>query len=93
MTGSFAAKFSSTNANKNVVVPGEKVSFTFTSPPKEASQVLVTVRQSVSFLTGRADITDEPIGEPPERIRAYWQQNGLSEERLWLLDVGETRRL
>src|SRR6187200_1551228 len=62
MTGSLAAKFSSTNANKNIVIPGQKVSFSFTSPPKDATEVQVTVRQSVSFLTSKADIDNEPIG-------------------------------
>jgi hypothetical protein len=62
MAGSLAARFSSTNTNQNVCTPGEKVSFAFTSPPKVAAQVLVTVRQSVTFLNGRGAINNEPIG-------------------------------
>jgi L-ascorbate metabolism protein UlaG (beta-lactamase superfamily) len=42
---------------------------------------------------GTFKLTDEPIGEPPERIRAYFASHGLSSERLWVLDVGETRAL
>ncbi len=42
---------------------------------------------------GTYKLTDEPIGEPPERIRAYWTRRGLAPERLWVFDVGETRPL
>jgi N-acyl-phosphatidylethanolamine-hydrolysing phospholipase D len=38
-------------------------------------------------------LTDEPIGEPPERIRSWFGERGLDESRLWVMDVGETRRL
>jgi L-ascorbate metabolism protein UlaG (beta-lactamase superfamily) len=42
---------------------------------------------------GTFKLTDEPVGEPPERIRAYWARKGLAAERLWVFDVGETRPL
>jgi L-ascorbate metabolism protein UlaG (beta-lactamase superfamily) len=42
---------------------------------------------------GTFKLTDEPIGEPPERIRTYWAKRQLGAERLWLFDVGETRPL
>jgi N-acyl-phosphatidylethanolamine-hydrolysing phospholipase D len=42
---------------------------------------------------GTFRITDEAIGEPPERIRALWQAHGLPPERLWIVDPGEPRPL
>jgi L-ascorbate metabolism protein UlaG (beta-lactamase superfamily) len=42
---------------------------------------------------GTFRLTDEPVGEPPARVRAYWREQGLADERLWILDVGEARRL
>jgi L-ascorbate metabolism protein UlaG (beta-lactamase superfamily) len=42
---------------------------------------------------GTYRLTDEAIGEPPERLRAYWQEHGLAADRLWILDAGEARRL
>jgi len=50
---------------------------------------------------GTFPLTDEPVSEPPERIRAWFEQHGhpgesaseRASERLWVLDVGETRSL
>ena len=42
---------------------------------------------------GTWKLTDEPIGEPPERMRAYWAERGHDPGRLWVFDVGETRGL
>ena len=42
---------------------------------------------------GTFKLTDEPTGEPPERIRAYWAKRGLGLDRLWVFDIGETRGL
>lgn len=42
---------------------------------------------------GTYRLTDEAIGEPPERLRAYWSEHGLAPERLWILDAGEARSL
>lgn len=42
---------------------------------------------------GTFKLTDEPMGEPPERARAEWVKRGHDAERLWILDVGETREL
>ncbi|MBA3460889.1 MAG: MBL fold metallo-hydrolase [Deltaproteobacteria bacterium] len=42
---------------------------------------------------GTFRLTDEAIGEPPERLRTYWAQRGLDPARLWILDTGEARRL
>ncbi len=42
---------------------------------------------------GTFRLTDEAVGEPPERLRAWWAERGLPDERLWILGVGEARVL
>jgi L-ascorbate metabolism protein UlaG (beta-lactamase superfamily) len=42
---------------------------------------------------GTFRLTDEAVGEPPERLRTYWSEQGLEPERLWICDVGEARTL
>ncbi len=42
---------------------------------------------------GTFKLTDEPIDEPPEKIRAYWSSRALAPARVWVLDGGETRAL
>lgn len=47
----------------------------------------------VAMHWGTFKLTDEPLHEPPARIQDLWRAHGLDPARLWLLDVGETRRL
>jgi N-acyl-phosphatidylethanolamine-hydrolysing phospholipase D len=42
---------------------------------------------------GTYKLTDEPMDEPPGRTRQAWMGAGLPEERLWVLQHGETRHL
>jgi N-acyl-phosphatidylethanolamine-hydrolysing phospholipase D len=42
---------------------------------------------------GTFRLTDEPAGEPPERIRRLWTEAGLADEKLWVMKHGETRSL
>lgn len=42
---------------------------------------------------GTFTLTDEPLADPPKRIRAYFEEHKLAPERLWVLDIGETRPL
>jgi N-acyl-phosphatidylethanolamine-hydrolysing phospholipase D len=42
---------------------------------------------------GTFKLTDEPMDEPPRRVRSAWAAAGLPDERLWLLRHGETRRV
>jgi N-acyl-phosphatidylethanolamine-hydrolysing phospholipase D len=62
--------------------------------PEEAGRAweVLGARTLVAMHWGTFKLTDEPIGEPPERARAWFHQRGAS-ERLWVLDVGETRGL
>ena len=63
--------------------------------PEEALRAFeaLSARQFVAMHWGTFRLTDEPLGEPPERLRAAWRAKGLAEERLWVLDVGESRSL
>jgi L-ascorbate metabolism protein UlaG (beta-lactamase superfamily) len=63
--------------------------------PEEAGRAweILGARVLVAMHWGTFKLTDEPAGEPPERIRAWFAQRGYPLERLWVLDVGETRRL
>jgi len=47
----------------------------------------------VAMHWGTFRLTDEPTAEPPIRTRARWVEQGRDENLLWILDVGETRRL
>ncbi len=42
---------------------------------------------------GTFKLTDEPTGEPPERMRRWFHGAGHARDGLWVLDVGETRSL
>jgi L-ascorbate metabolism protein UlaG (beta-lactamase superfamily) len=63
--------------------------------PEEAGRAwaLLGARTLVAMHWGTFKLTDEPIGEPPERMKAWFEAGGHERERLWVLDVGETRRL
>jgi N-acyl-phosphatidylethanolamine-hydrolysing phospholipase D len=63
--------------------------------PEEAIEAahLLGARHLVAMHWGTFRLTDEPIGEPPVRARAAHEKAGRDERSLWILDVGETRRL
>ena len=63
--------------------------------PEEAGRAyeLLGAKNLVAMHWGTFQLTDEPVGEPPERIRAWWAEKGLPPEQLWVMDVGETRAL
>lgn len=63
--------------------------------PEEAVEAFLRLgaRAMVPMHWGTFRLTDEPMGEPPRRLLAAWRARGLSEERLWMLAVGETRTL
>ncbi|MDQ3673998.1 MAG: MBL fold metallo-hydrolase [Gemmatimonadota bacterium] len=42
---------------------------------------------------GTFKLTDEPVDEPPVRMRENWRAAGLPEEDLWVMRHGETRTL
>lgn len=42
---------------------------------------------------GTFKLTDEPMDEPPKRMREEWQESGLDGKDLWIMRHGETRVL
>ena len=50
-------------------------------------------RTLVAMHWGTFKLTDEPLGEPPARLEEQWAHEGRDPARLWVLAVGETRRL
>jgi L-ascorbate metabolism protein UlaG (beta-lactamase superfamily) len=63
--------------------------------PDEAARGFAALgaRELWAMHWGTFRLTDEAVGEPPERLRAYWRAHGLPDERLWIVDVGEPRSL
>jgi N-acyl-phosphatidylethanolamine-hydrolysing phospholipase D len=63
--------------------------------PVEAARGFVSLgaRNFLAMHWGTFRLTDEAIGEPPERLRAFWRDEGLEPERLWIVDPGEARAL
>ena len=63
--------------------------------PDEAADGFAALRAH-NFLAmhwGTFKLTDEPIGEPRQRILEVWRERGWDPARLWLMDVGEARPL
>jgi L-ascorbate metabolism protein UlaG (beta-lactamase superfamily) len=63
--------------------------------PEEAVEAarLLGARKLVAMHWGTFRLTDEPIGEPPERARKAFAERAPANQELWILDVGESRRL
>jgi L-ascorbate metabolism protein UlaG (beta-lactamase superfamily) len=63
--------------------------------PEEAHRALDLVggRNLCAMHWGTFKMTDEPAGEPPQRLLASLAAAGGQEERAWIFDVGETRML
>lgn len=63
--------------------------------PEEAGRVfdILGARHLVAMHWGTFKLTDEPLGEPPERMRAWFAERGHDAARLWVMDLGETRAL
>lgn len=50
-------------------------------------------RVALGIHWGTFRLTDEPMDEPPRRMRSAWGAAGLPENELWILRHGETREL
>jgi len=63
--------------------------------PEEAGQAFLDLdaRTLGGMHWGTFQLTDEPVGEPAERIRTFFEERALPPDRLWVLDIGENRRL
>jgi N-acyl-phosphatidylethanolamine-hydrolysing phospholipase D len=74
-------------------VPAVMMRQTHTTP-EESLRIFDDVRghRFVAIHWGTFDLADEPLDEPPERLRVAARQRGLDPDRLWILQHGETRR-
>jgi L-ascorbate metabolism protein UlaG (beta-lactamase superfamily) len=54
---------------------------------------MLHAKNLVAMHWGTFKLTDEPLDEPPTRARAAFEKTGLDPARLWIFDLGETRRL
>jgi len=63
--------------------------------PEEAVQIHLDLaaRRSVAMHWGTFVLTDEPLDEPPHRLRRALHAQGLSEEDFVVFQHGETRRI
>ncbi len=63
--------------------------------PNEAvsAALALKARTMVAMHWGTFRLTDEPLSEPPVRARLAWAEKHLDPERLWVLDIGESRAL
>jgi L-ascorbate metabolism protein UlaG (beta-lactamase superfamily) len=63
--------------------------------PEEAGRAfeILGARNLLAMHWGTFKLTDEPLGEPPARLRAWAKSAGVDDERVWIFDVGETRAL
>jgi L-ascorbate metabolism protein UlaG (beta-lactamase superfamily) len=55
-------------------------------PPNDSRRMVM-----VPVHWGTFKLTDEPMDEPPARVREAWARAGLRADDLWLLAHGETR--
>jgi N-acyl-phosphatidylethanolamine-hydrolysing phospholipase D len=62
--------------------------------PEQAvrAALALSAKRIVGIHYGTFDLSDEPQDEPPRRLRAAAEAAGFSEEEVWLLEIGETRR-
>ncbi len=63
--------------------------------PEEAGRAFEALRAAhlLAMHWGTFRLTDEAVGEPVDRIRTWWQERALPEDRLWIVGVGEPRPL
>ena len=63
------------------------------STPEQALQIFSDIRAErfLAMHWGTFDLTDEPIDEPPTRLKAETHRLGLDPTRVWVMRPGETR--
>lgn len=63
--------------------------------PEEAVMIAQEIQAQtlMGIHWGTIDLSDEDPWEPPERFRDAAKKSGYSSENVWLLKIGETRRL
>jgi L-ascorbate metabolism protein UlaG (beta-lactamase superfamily) len=63
--------------------------------PEEAvtAYQMLGARRFVAMHWGTFFLSSEPTREPLDRLKACWTERGYRTDELWIMDVGETRRL
>jgi L-ascorbate metabolism protein UlaG (beta-lactamase superfamily) len=63
--------------------------------PEEAGAAFALLRAThmLPIHWGTFPLTDEPVREPPLRLRRWWSSHGLDPARLWIPALGETRQI
>jgi L-ascorbate metabolism protein UlaG (beta-lactamase superfamily) len=63
--------------------------------PADAMQAFVDLgaRRLVAMHWGTFKLSDEPLDEPPVLLEAARRDRGIEAERVWVMAIGETRRL
>jgi L-ascorbate metabolism protein UlaG (beta-lactamase superfamily) len=63
--------------------------------PEDAGQAFekLGARILCAMHWGTFKLTDEPLHEPPERIRKYFAEHQIPDDKLWIFDIGESRAL
>jgi L-ascorbate metabolism protein UlaG (beta-lactamase superfamily) len=61
--------------------------------PEEALQMFrdLNGKQLLGIHWGTFDLTEEPLEEPPKRLRAEAQRLGLDLNRIWIFSPGQTQ--
>jgi N-acyl-phosphatidylethanolamine-hydrolysing phospholipase D len=61
--------------------------------PEQALEVMADVRASrlAAMHWGTFDLADEPLDEPPRRLREEATRRGIPSERIWIFQAGESR--
>ncbi len=62
--------------------------------PEQAVQAWLDLgaMEFVAMHWGTFKLTDEPLDEPPSRLRAEWERRGLPPQRLHIPAIGESLR-
>ena len=62
--------------------------------PEEAVQAFIDLdaRVLLGIHWGTFDLAEEPLDEPPQRMRAEIRRRGIDPARAWIFNLGETRR-
>ena len=63
--------------------------------PEQAVQAFLDLRarRLLAMHWGTFKLTDEPLDEPPQRLREEWRRRGLPEDGLCIPAIGETLEL
>lgn len=61
--------------------------------PEEAVKIGKEVKADILVAShwGTINLSDEPVWEPPKKFRAAGFESGFTEDKLWIMKIGETR--